>query len=231
MLYLKNDRLIIAYDTENNNQFSAYRKKWIGKVVKSMPKLKKEDFVIELDDSITKSCEGNGTNSLYQFSNCYIIQKRQYSCRDQFHRYFTKRHKVFYFVVGINDSFQKINNLVKFIHDFEENLGLQVKTKFEKSLHSNVVKIIPSLFWIEFYLRFSLFTILVRHGQSYGIENISFNEFLQKDSYLKSTWRALEIFMKEKRKFKESIWAGSEHLHNGWQSKLHLVKNHKLLIK
>lgn len=230
MIYFKNKHFTIQYsDISNENQGTL--------LDEDIPK---DWQYLKLSDKIQK-CDGKEVAFVHYPCQTFFVQDGYFNCRDMFHQYFDKTTKFFHF--GVNpygavtaklDHYKNIarrtNGMIEFIHEVESRLGVDGRTKFEKSMFANVVKIIPAKFWINYYLRMSLFSIFVRYGQEYNGEN--FDNILSYP-YLNHTKSALDLFLAGKTRVGRLLdykyrWT---HSSNGWHAKFNDDKNLKLLRK
>jgi len=111
-------------------------------------------------------------------------------CREVFHRRANKtfRARGFYFVISKNGR----EDLAQFIKEVEDRLVLSTRTKIHQTNLPDVVYIDPSRFWFRQWMRFSLFTILLRAGMRYK-GNIE--DTLKASTYSSQTYRAIIRFL------------------------------------
>lgn len=96
-------------------------------------------------------------------------------CRERFSIMMGRsKFKSFYFCHNI----EKGENVAKFLYKTEEILDLSEKTTYQKTSCNRILKIHMAEFWLNAYIKRSLFTLLVRLGNSYNISKDNYEETL-----------------------------------------------------
>ena len=113
-------------------------------------------------------------------------------CREQFAAKFSHSVDGIYFV----HKKGKGESVAAFILQAEKVLGIHYKERsiFSKTNKDNVIWVSVSCFWKECELRRSLFTILLRAGMDYSIEENNFSKTLFSNLYVKQTEVAIKRF-------------------------------------
>ena len=113
-------------------------------------------------------------------------------CREQFAPKFSSDTDGIYFV----HEKDKGEFVAAFILQAEKVLGIHCKKRsiFSKTNRGSVIWVSVSPFWKECELRRSLFTILLRAGMNYSIEENNFSKTLFSNLYVKQTEVAIKRF-------------------------------------
>ena len=113
-------------------------------------------------------------------------------CREQFAAKFSYDVAGIYFVHKKGQG----ESVAAFILQAEKVLGIHYKktSVFSETNKDNVIWVSVSSFWKECELRRSLFTILLRAGINYSIEENNFSKALFSNSYVKQTETAVKRF-------------------------------------
>ena len=113
-------------------------------------------------------------------------------CREQFAAKFSHNVDGIYFVHKKGQG----ESVAAFILQAEKVLGIHYKKRsiFSKTNKDSVIWVSVSFFWKECELRRSLFTILLRAGINYSIEENDFSKTLFSNSYVKQTEMAIKRF-------------------------------------
>lgn len=106
------------------------------------------------------------------FSDLEVIDWQ--SCREIFSATMKKPGFKGFYIVTRNS----VDNTAKFIYKTEEVLNLSEKTTYNKTTCSEVLKINMTRFWLDSYIKRSLFTILVRLGDQYDPEKDNYEKVL-----------------------------------------------------
>ncbi len=114
-------------------------------------------------------------------------------CREVFAGYFKRKIENFAFSHKAKCGV----NVAAFIARFEDKLKLKKnRTLFTLTDKDNIIIVTPSDWWKKYLIRRSLFTILLRAGQTYDVEKDNFEKALFSDPYAKETKAALIAFLK-----------------------------------
>ncbi len=113
-------------------------------------------------------------------------------CREQFAPKFSSNSDGIYFVHKKGQG----ESVAAFIIQAERVLGVTYKNRstFSKTNKDCVIWVGVSSFWKECELRRSLFTILLRAGMNYSIEENNFSKALFSNLYVKDTELAIKRF-------------------------------------
>lgn len=137
------------------------------------------------------------------------------NCRERFMSKFSKNGPNFFF----KHSSKRGNQIIEFINKTERVLELDDNTNFLKTNYDSIIWVQPSQFWRDCPMRRSLFTILLRVGDSYKKEEDNYEEVLFSHSYLKNTEEALFRFFFGFNKYVgPSISSTSSVWVRGWKS-------------
>ncbi len=112
-------------------------------------------------------------------------------CREQFAHYFTNKTVGFYFSHKPEFS----NNIAQFIAKTEEIIGVKENATYAKTNRNWILWIEPNEFWKSCLMRRSLFTILLRCGLLYSLEEDNYEYSLYSQNYIKETKEAVMRFL------------------------------------
>ncbi len=149
---------------------------------------------------------------IYNTKGFSTNNKTYYSCRDIFKGHFHKNNKNVYF--RLNKSLHDFGNLVQFINKVEKRLKIKEKTTFFETLDPRTAKIIVSSFWLDHWLKRSLFTLLIRCGTKTK-RNESISKGLDRHWYAKSTKKAINKFLNGYTELGKSYLSGPQ---RGWKT-------------
>lgn len=111
-------------------------------------------------------------------------------CRELFHNILV-RIKLLFFSHGAN----KGPHVAAFMQEIENRLDVTPRSEYGPTQRKNIMWIKPSKWWLQYSMRRSLFTILLRAGIHYNATKKNFDEAVMNQKYLKSTPYAFERFM------------------------------------
>jgi hypothetical protein len=120
-------------------------------------------------------------------------------CRDHL-----QRHKINRFIYATSDH----KPVAAFIQKIEDQLKLGERTQFGPTQVDLAMWIKPAKFWLEYAMRRSLFTALIRAGNNYNRKEDNFEEALWSEDYLKDTKYAVQRFLNGYTRYtgKKSGW-------------------------
>ena len=93
-------------------------------------------------------------------------------------------------------------HVAAFIEQVERKLGKRKFTTFGPTQWDSVIWVKPTAFWSMDDMRRSLFTILLRAGQSYNLTRDNFDAALYSNQYARLTKPAVEKFLKGYTQYK-----------------------------
>lgn len=125
-------------------------------------------------------------------------------CRERWSNAFTQDVKGFFFSHEEGAS----DNIAAFIDKTEEIIGVE-KSGFGKTNRRYAIWVAPSSFWTLCGMRRSLYTILLRAGLAYHVDQDNYEQALFNQEYVKDTKQAVIRFLYGFTKFVEGI---------GWSS-------------
>lgn len=123
----------------------------------------------------------------------YFLTSRgmEFSCREEFARYFTKNSLSFFY-----HSNNNVNQIPKFLAIIEQKLKLSEndRIRFQTTDDNKFIKIIPSAWWKSSALRRSVLTALIKSAAQgfYEIKRLNNSEYF----YTSSLRKALQKFLK-----------------------------------
>lgn len=137
------------------------------------------------------------------------------NCRERFMSKFSKDGPNFFF----KHNSKRGDQIIEFVRKTEEVLEVTNSTVFLKTNYDSIIWVKPSQFWRNCPMRRSLFTILLRVGDSYNKEEDNYEEVLFNHQYLKNTKEALfRFFLGFNKYIGPSIESTSIVWVRGWKS-------------
>lgn len=113
------------------------------------------------------------------------------NCRERFASTFNANTTGFYF----KHSPEKGESIANFIVKTECVLGNLVFSEFAQTNRDSILWVSPNMFWKQCPMRRSLFTILLRAGNSYNLDLDNYEEALFSNEYIDKTKKAFIRFM------------------------------------
>lgn len=114
------------------------------------------------------------------------------TCREFFHPYTARLPEGIVFVCG-----ERKDNVAAFLNKVEQRLEIPERrqSQFAYTNRNRILWIYPSRWWLQYSIRRSLFTALLRAGVRYHLEKDDFDEALYGSQYLRDTQYAVKRFM------------------------------------
>ena len=117
-------------------------------------------------------------------------------CREIFHHVLF-RLKLLFFAHEANKGV----NIAAFLTEIENRLNVQPRSEFGPTQRKTIMWVRPSKWWLQYSMRRSLFTILLRAGCNYNFSKNNFEEAVGAEKYLKKTIYAFDRFMRGYTKY------------------------------
>lgn len=127
---------------------------------------------------------------LYEDENGSWLSGEWFFCREVFQK---KSQGVRWFLFSHRSY--KGRNVAEFIKRVETKLKLKVRTEFGKTQRCNITWVKASPWWMNYSMRRSLFTALLRAGQNYNIAENNFEQALFSIVYTRHTKEAVIRFL------------------------------------
>lgn len=111
-------------------------------------------------------------------------------CREVWHNYLKNLNLFFY-----SHDTGKTRAIAAFMGKIETILDIHPRSHFGPTQRKTICWVEPSAWWTRLAMRRSLFTILLRAGHSYKIDDDNFEQALYSHRYAEETWYAVQRFL------------------------------------